>query len=506
MYEYSAPLQGYIRYEDNPTSTSITPPPDDAYDYYVPQYRTPVTSPTSRNTSKRQHVRTTSYTTPRVAGWHSHRTAGFTPKTSDTSPQRFQYSYSCSYEQYQISQYQTPQINTPKRHCHRDSSSTFTSFKTSPPPKTGNDTGYYEYSSTYTTAAQLAKKQEASFSTASEFYKTTNHTGLRKDTKPVAVVPAGYSLKNWDLSEEPIILLGSVFDADSLGKWIYDWTVFHNGSEMPTKEPASSLWSLLLKLSYDEICCRATKARHSYGTKWKDSTSIVRRLHELMGKILRSGSLRLLSWVSLIKLSSALPVEPSEAANGSSGWPSGPGLPSISGWPSPVLGLVFAIVMTALSKPQSTSRLPGSMALVFNYVSLVVSADATTPPAVMWTLKGLATYFVVFYGDVVFRRYHMGQGYFGLLIVLGSFIDYFVVQILQVGPIGENLLADNLLRFSLPAFSLSLFLCAYHAYRMQYFAHQETEAWLRARAQLEEQTRRPITGNREHATQQSDSA
>jgi hypothetical protein len=35
-------------------------------------------------------------------------------------------------------------------------------------------------------------------------------------------IPPGYSLKNWDPTEEPIMLLGSVFDANSLGKWIYN--------------------------------------------------------------------------------------------------------------------------------------------------------------------------------------------------------------------------------------------------------------------------------------------
>ena len=40
-----------------------------------------------------------------------------------------------------------------------------------------------------------------------------------------AGIPAGYSFKNWDPREEPILLLGSVFDAYSLGKWIYDCTV-----------------------------------------------------------------------------------------------------------------------------------------------------------------------------------------------------------------------------------------------------------------------------------------
>ena len=35
-------------------------------------------------------------------------------------------------------------------------------------------------------------------------------------------------------AEEPIVLLGSVFDANSLGKWIYDWTVYHHGASSPS--------------------------------------------------------------------------------------------------------------------------------------------------------------------------------------------------------------------------------------------------------------------------------
>jgi hypothetical protein len=63
-------------------------------------------------------------------------------------------------------------------------------------------------------------------------------------------IPAGYSLKNWDPSESPVLLLGSVFDANSLGKWIYDWTVYRNGSDTPISEVAGDLWLLLIKLSH----------------------------------------------------------------------------------------------------------------------------------------------------------------------------------------------------------------------------------------------------------------
>ncbi|KYK60254.1 hypothetical protein DCS_01391 [Drechmeria coniospora] len=63
-------------------------------------------------------------------------------------------------------------------------------------------------------------------------------------------IPQGFSLKNWDPNEEPILLLGSVFDANSLGKWIYDWTVFHKGGALtPIAEMAADLWLNLIHLT-----------------------------------------------------------------------------------------------------------------------------------------------------------------------------------------------------------------------------------------------------------------
>jgi hypothetical protein len=64
-----------------------------------------------------------------------------------------------------------------------------------------------------------------------------------------AGIPAGYSYKNWDPAEQPVMLLGSVFDANSLGKWIYDWTVFHHGPATPMSEIAGDLWLLLIQLA-----------------------------------------------------------------------------------------------------------------------------------------------------------------------------------------------------------------------------------------------------------------
>jgi len=64
-----------------------------------------------------------------------------------------------------------------------------------------------------------------------------------------AGIPSGYSIKNWDPTESPIVLLGSVFDANSLGKWIYDWTVYHHGASTPMADVAGDLWLLLIKLA-----------------------------------------------------------------------------------------------------------------------------------------------------------------------------------------------------------------------------------------------------------------
>ena len=62
-------------------------------------------------------------------------------------------------------------------------------------------------------------------------------------------IPTGYSLKNWDPEEEPIVLLGSVFDANSLGKWIYDWTIFCHGADTPAVILAGDLWLVLISLA-----------------------------------------------------------------------------------------------------------------------------------------------------------------------------------------------------------------------------------------------------------------
>jgi hypothetical protein len=64
-------------------------------------------------------------------------------------------------------------------------------------------------------------------------------------------IPTGLSLKHWDPDERPIIVLGSVFDAHSLGKWIYDWVCFSSVHEPSSSvlRTAADFWQLLIKLA-----------------------------------------------------------------------------------------------------------------------------------------------------------------------------------------------------------------------------------------------------------------
>ncbi|KAF2483030.1 hypothetical protein BDY17DRAFT_296659 [Neohortaea acidophila] len=117
----------------------------------------------------------------------------------------------------------------------------------------------------FTSSAEPKKKHKSSRSRRFSFtttQKTTRPTAQRRPSTapkppPQATaedarrhrIPAGYSIKNWDPTEEPILLLGSVFDANSLGKWIYDWSVYFYGPATPMSEVAGELWLLLIQLA-----------------------------------------------------------------------------------------------------------------------------------------------------------------------------------------------------------------------------------------------------------------
>ncbi|CAK7213568.1 hypothetical protein SCUCBS95973_001841 [Sporothrix curviconia] len=135
-----------------------------------------------------------------------------------------------------------PRRTTPTGSGHGHSRRASTSMPMPARPATARPS-----SSHYHPPANTASARKSS-SAAAPAATPTPSRATEADAKKYRI-PAGYSLKNWDPTEEPIMLLGSVFDANSLGKWIYDWTAYHHGPTSPISEVAGELWLLLIQLA-----------------------------------------------------------------------------------------------------------------------------------------------------------------------------------------------------------------------------------------------------------------
>jgi len=268
-YHYGAPPAHYTKYYGDSTS----PYTNNEYVHYAPQY----------TTTPKKHSRKASYNpSPRVGGWYS--PAGSPPPWYEANVQ-----YAAPREEIYVSEATgKPRKNEgyhtfPSSRYHTRSSSR----KQNQPIYVYTDGAEYaEMPATYVVRepqSSSKSKHARKPSTDSKFYyaqgqiieeqpkrsrarrsSTTTpqkptHRSKPSQSKPIPQatekdaaregIPAGYSVKHWDPTEIPIILLGSVFDANSLGKWVYDWTVFHHGASTPMADMAGELWLLLIKLA-----------------------------------------------------------------------------------------------------------------------------------------------------------------------------------------------------------------------------------------------------------------
>ncbi len=293
MYHYSVPPQGYVRYNYNTsatTSPSGSPQPNPHYTYWIPpQYQSPTTSPPK---STKRHSRKQSYTYPQPpGGWHS--PAGYPSQSYHTtrpdhqsppvnqdhvSRDNFERSKPKARRFSNTGIHGGGNTNGPNRHAStrsqkqpiindtsdeadeptfmyiRPQTSRYKEEKYSKPKPKANKYFFFN---------QVPAQEKASDSQKTRTRRPSEpRPSTAKPTKPAPPpreataadaaqhrIPAGYSLKNWDPTEAPVLLLGSVFDANSLGKWIYDWTVFHHGPSTPMSEVAGDLWLLLIKLA-----------------------------------------------------------------------------------------------------------------------------------------------------------------------------------------------------------------------------------------------------------------
>ncbi|CAF9935653.1 MAG: hypothetical protein ALECFALPRED_006508 [Alectoria fallacina] len=292
MYHYSVPPQGYVRYSYNTsatTSPSGSPQPNPPYTYWIPpQYQSPTTSPKST----KRHSRKQSYSYPQPpGGWHS--PAGYPSQSYYTTRPDYQsppvYQDYVSRDNFEGSKPKARRFsksgphgggNTdgPKRHAStrsqkqpiindtsdeadeptfmyiRPQTSRHKEEKYSKPKPKANKYFFFNQVPAQEKASdsQKTRPRRPSESRPSTAKPAKAAPPPREATAADAAkhrIPAGYSLKNWDPTESPVLLLGSVFDANSLGKWIYDWTVFHHGPSTPMSEVAGDLWLLLIKLA-----------------------------------------------------------------------------------------------------------------------------------------------------------------------------------------------------------------------------------------------------------------
>lgn len=161
------------------------------------------------------------------------------------------------------------------------------------------DRCYYDQVPIYDAEPKQSRTRRASHSTrqkpaASSPKKAPPPKSTAKATEADAIrhgIPAGYCIKNWDPAEEPIMLLGSVFDANSLGRWVFDWTVFYYGPATPITEMAGDLWLLLIQL--------AGKVKRAEETMPKIRKQAS---HEMVEEFLESGERLWIRFVKLLKV------------------------------------------------------------------------------------------------------------------------------------------------------------------------------------------------------------
>lgn len=273
MYHYSSPPPGWSAFD------YTTPPPTSPhYAYYATQFATPFVSP--RGSTKR-HGRKASYAATKETPFY---TQGFYDAMPGYgSPPRKHNNVSASFgghhfrrhtagnpsshdrpifvdvvdDLYNDSQrfvfreprQDRPQRSTPKREP-------FSQHRQYPSKSPADQCFCYNQVPIYddfdSPKRSRARRQSTSTRTPPKPKPSASCKAPPKATEEDAVragIPPGYSIKNWDPTEQPIILLGSVFDANSLGKWVYDWTVFHHGAATPMADVAGELWLLLIKLA-----------------------------------------------------------------------------------------------------------------------------------------------------------------------------------------------------------------------------------------------------------------
>ncbi|RFN40993.1 vegetative cell wall protein gp1, partial [Fusarium flagelliforme] len=170
---------------------------------------------------------------------HHHRRSAFLPREFDDDRGRY-----TNYDDYQGA----TTVGYDEYYTREGAASVFTSPQSRPPTSFGHHPSHSRRSSTTVPPPRPSTVRPAAVRPTKPASTPSTPKATEADARKHRI-PTGYSLKNWDPAEEPILLLGSVFDANSLGKWIYDWTVYHQGPATPISDMAGEMWLLLIQLA-----------------------------------------------------------------------------------------------------------------------------------------------------------------------------------------------------------------------------------------------------------------
>ena len=273
----------YVRYKYTSASPTSSASPDYAYTHYTPHHKTQTASPSRRPSTR--HSRRESYSSPhQSAGWESppvYPSPEYYASLPKPRSRRFTGTgYSAGGhggDSQRHGHYQSQRIIDTSDEAEDLPTYTYIKPRTShreqharPEPHFyNNHSSSYEDSCDSLPPPPRARRSSHSTKPAKAATKpkpTTYPRVATADDAAYAGIKAGYSIKNWDPTEAPILLLGSVFDANSLGKWVYDWTVSRHKAGMPIPEVAGELWLLMIKLQgkmkrADE-CLPRIRSRH----------------------------------------------------------------------------------------------------------------------------------------------------------------------------------------------------------------------------------------------------
>ena len=133
-------------------------------------------------------------------------------------------------------------------------------------------------------------------------------------------------------------------------------------------------------------------------------------------------------------------------------------------WPINAIGLVIALILPFVGEHTKVGKkhVVNVSMLVTATLSILITTDSTTSPALLWTVRLLCVYMTIFYAKIQYESYNMSLFHI-LFGMIGVFIiDFLAVGVSQSSP--SEYPGDERIRFVFASFAASAFLCTCYAF------------------------------------------